>query len=88
MFKGKNYLWTLIQFLFMLVTTIPALLITAYNTINQVLTTPGLPIDKAIGNWLAGLIAIYLVIAALILGWDGLKAFQRFHAEAPAKAKA
>jgi hypothetical protein len=40
-----------------------------------------------IGNWLAGLIAIYLVISALILGWDSLKAFQRLRVEG-AKAKA
>ena len=87
MSNGKNYLWTLIPFLFMYVTTIAALLITAYNTLNQVMTTPDLPIDKVIGNWLAGLIAIYLVISALILGWDSYKAFQRFRTEG-AKAKA
>ena len=87
MSNGKNYMWTLIPFLFMFVTTIAALLMTAYNTINQVMTTPGLPIDKVIGNWLAGLIAIYLVISALILGWDSYKAFQRFRTEG-AKAKA
>ena len=87
MSNGKNYMWTLIPFLFMFVTTIAALLITAYNTINQVMTTPGLPIDKVIGNWLAGLIAIYLVISALILGWDSFKAFQRYRTEG-VKAKA
>ncbi len=80
MSKGKNYLWTLIPFLFMFVTTIAALLITAYNTLKQVFTTPGLAIDLVIGNILAGLIAIYLVIAALILGWDAYKAFQRYRA--------
>ena len=82
MSKGKNYLWTLIPFLFMFVTTIFALLITAYKVIQQVLTTPDLPIDKVVGNWLAGGIAIYLVIAALILGWDAYKAFQRQRLEA------
>ncbi len=82
MSKGKNYLWTLIPFLFMFVTTIVALILTAYNLFKQVLTTANLPIDKVIGNWLAGLIAIYLVIAALILGWDAFKAFQRQRAEA------
>jgi len=88
MSQGKNYLWTLIPFLFMFVTTIFALLITAYNVIRQVLTTPNLTFDKVLGNWLAGLIAIYLVVAALILGWDAFKAFQRQRAEATAKAKA
>ena len=87
MSTGKKYLWTLIPFLFMFVTTIVALLITAYNVFNQVLTTPDLPVDKVIGNWLAGLIAVYLVISALILGWDSYKAFQRFRTEI-VKAKA
>jgi carbon starvation protein len=80
MSKGKNYLWTLIPFLFMFVTTIAALLITAYKVLVQVFTTPGLAIDLFIGNILAGLIAIYLVVAALILGWDAFKAFQRYRA--------
>ena len=87
MSNGRNYMWTLIPFLFMYVTTIVALLITAYNTINQVMTTPDLAIDRVIGNWLAGLIAIYLVISALLLGWDSYKAFQRFRTEG-AKAEA
>lgn len=87
MSKGKQYLWTLIPFVFMFVTTIMALLITAYNVFNQVLTTPDLPADKFIGNLLAGAIAVYLVIAALILGWDSFKAFQRQRLEA-AKVKA
>jgi len=87
MSNGKKYMWTLVPFLFMFVTTIAALLITAYKTLNQVFTTPGLAVDLFIGNILAGLIAIYLVIAALILGWDSYKAFQRFRTEG-AKAEA
>ena len=82
MSKGKNYLWTFIPFIFMFVTTVAALLITAYNVISQVLTTPNLAIDKVIGNWLAGLIAIYLVIAAVILAVDALKAFGKARAKA------
>jgi hypothetical protein len=39
-----------------------------------------MPIDGVIGNVLAGLIALYLVVAALILAWDALKAFQRLRA--------
>ena len=89
MSKGKNYLWTFIPFIFMFATTVVALLITAYNVIKQVLTTPNLPIDKVIGNWLAGLIAIYLVIAAAILAVDALKALTNMRAKAlPASGKA
>ena len=89
MSNGKNYLWTFIPFIFMFVTTVAALLITAYNVINQVLTTPNLPIDKVVGNWLAGLIAIYLVVAAIILAWDALKALTTIRSKAlPASDKA
>jgi len=88
MSKGKNYMWTFIPFIFMFVTTIAALLMTAYNVFKQVLTTPNLPIDKVIGNWLAGLIAIYLVIAAIILAVDAFKAIGRLRAKKPAEAKA
>lgn len=88
MSKGKNYLWTFIPFLFMFVTTIFALLITAYNVFNQVLTTPNLPIDKVIGNWLAGLIAIYLVITSIVLAVDAYKAINKFRAKKAAGAKA
>lgn len=86
MSKGKNYLWTFIPFIFMFVTTVTALCITAYNVIKQVLTTPDLPVDKVIGNWLAGLIAIYLVIAAIVLAVDAIKALLRMRAKEPVKA--
>jgi len=87
MSKGKSYLWTFIPFIFMFITTVAALLITAYNVIKQVMTTPNLPIDKVIGNWLAGLIAIYLVIAAVILAVDAIKALMIMRTKEPAKAK-
>jgi len=85
MSKGKNYLWTFIPFIFMFITTVVALLITAYNVLKQVLTTPDLPVDKVVGNWLAGLIAIYLVIAAIILAVDAVRALLRMRAKEPAK---
>ena len=70
----------------MFVTTIAALIITAYNVFAQIANTPNMPIDGVIGNVIAGVIAIFLVIAALILAWDAMKAFQRFQETAPAKA--
>ncbi|NOZ50797.1 MAG: hypothetical protein GXP37_12245 [Chloroflexi bacterium] len=81
--NGKKYLWTLIPFAFMFVTTIYALLLTAYKVLS---TLSGLPVDKFVGNILAGVIAIYLVAAALILGWDAFKAFRRPGAEAKVEA--
>jgi carbon starvation protein len=88
MSKGRNYLWTLIPFLFMFITTIAALSKTAYTVLNQVITTPNLPTDKVVGNVVAGSIAVFLIVAALILGWDSLKAFQRLRAQAQASVQA
>lgn len=83
MSNGKKYMWTLVPFLFMFVTTIGALGITAYKTLTGL---AGLPADKLIGNVIAGAIAVYLIVAALILSWDSYKAFQRFRAEASPSA--
>jgi len=89
MSKGKKFLWTFLPCIFMFVTTIAALLITAYNVLRQVLTTPNLPVDKIVGNWLAGLIAIYLVIAAIFLAVDAFKAIGQLRAKTlPISSKA
>jgi carbon starvation protein len=74
--KGKNYLWAFVPFIFMFITSIAALLDTAWLVIGANLRG-GLPIDKVVGNWLAGLLAIFLSIAALVLAWDAIKALAR-----------
>jgi carbon starvation protein len=74
--KEKNYLWAFVPFLFMFVTSIAALLNTAWQVIGANLKGT-LPIDKVIGNWIAGCLAIFLSIAALVLAWDAVKALIR-----------
>jgi carbon starvation protein len=74
--KGKNYLWAFVPFIFMFITSIAALLDTAWLVIGSNLRG-GLPIDKVVGNWLAGLLAIFLSIAALVLAWDAIRALAR-----------
>ena len=87
MSKGKAYLWTFIPFLFMFVTTTAALLYKAYEAFFM-----NLPVaktsDVVAANVIIGAIDLVLVVAALFLAWDALKAFQRYRAEmakAPAK---
>jgi carbon starvation protein len=94
MSKGKNYQWTLWPFLFMFVTTIGALLYKAYEAFfinlpkvaalaeKQKLTTG----QVTIANVLIGSVCLVLVVAALLLAYDALKAFQRYRAAAPAGA--
>ena len=92
--KGKNYQWTLWPFLFMFVTTIGALLYKAYESFFLNLPNAAALAEKqkltvgqvASANIIIGVIVLILVVAALVLAYDALKAFQRFKAEAPAKA--
>jgi carbon starvation protein len=82
MSKGKNYWWTFIPFIFMYVTTMGALARTAYVVLNQAITKAGeLPVDKIIGNYIAGLLAIILFLAALYLAYDAFRAIQARLAE-------
>jgi carbon starvation protein len=86
MSKGKAYLWTFIPFIFMFVTTIGALLYKAYEAFFLLLpkATTGETVTAQI---IIGIVALVLIIAAVILAWDSLKAFQRYRTEA-AKAPA
>lgn len=74
--KEKKYLWAFVPFIFMFITSIAALITTAWQVIGANLKGP-LPIDKLIGNWIAGGLAIFLSIAALVLAWDAIKALMR-----------
>jgi len=94
MSKGKNYLWTFIPFIFMFVTTIAALLYKAYESFFIYLPRTADPTKWKIANVteftaayvLIGTVCLILIVTALILAWDALKAFQRSRTEAPAKA--
>ena len=89
MSQGKPYGWTFYPMIFMFITTIAALIVTSYRLFTAVFagTVKG---EAYIGNILMGLVAIFLVIAAIILAVEGLKAFGRYRAVkvvgAPAKA--
>jgi carbon starvation protein len=89
MSQGKSYKWTFYPMIFMFVTTIAALVVTSYRLFTAVFTGT-VKGEAYVGNILMGLVAIFLIIAALILGVEGLKAFGRYktvRAEgAPAKA--
>jgi carbon starvation protein len=89
MSQGKPYGWTFYPMIFMFITTIAALVVTCYRLFTAVFTG-AVKGEKLIGNTLMGLVAIFLVIAAIILAVEGLKAFGRYkvvRAEgAPAKA--
>ncbi len=91
--EGKPSAFVFWPMVFMLITTTVALLVTAYNLLwaNVLLKmTTGKPVDPglAAGNIIMGIIALFLVVAAVILVWDGWKAINGQQAQGPATAAA
>jgi carbon starvation protein len=89
MSEGKSYAWTFYPMIFMFITTVAALIYTSYNLLNKVFSG-AVKGEALVGNTLMGLVGFFLVIAAIMLGAEGLKAFNRYRAlrgqAAPAKA--
>lgn len=78
--QGKAYRWVAYPAVFMYVTTVAALLFTGWVSLRAALT-PGLAPAFVFGNLIAGVIAFALVILAVVLAVDGLRAFQKARAE-------
>jgi carbon starvation protein len=89
MSEGKTYAWTLYPMIFMFITTVAALLYTSFGLLGKVFAG-GVKGEALVGNLLMGVVGFFLVICALILGYEGIMAFNRFRAlkgqAAPAKA--
>ena len=83
MSKGKSYLWTLIPFAFMFITTIAALIYKVVESIDKLLQ-PDLTGQAIAANVIITLVALLLIVAAFILAWDGLRAIQRYRGQAAA----
>jgi len=90
MSEGKPAAYAFYPMIFMFVTTVAALLYTSYGLLSRVFTGAVKGTEALIGNTLMGLIGFFLVIAAIILAVEGVKAFNRYRAvkaqPAPAKA--
>jgi len=90
MSEGKPAAYAFYPMIFMFVTTVAALLYTSFNLLQKVFTGGVKGVEALIGNTLMGFIGFFLVIAAIILGVEGVKAFNRYRAikaqPAPAKA--
>jgi carbon starvation protein len=92
---GKNWLYAGLPAVFMYVTTIASLFVTAYNlyfNVYQVNLAAG-RVVPVVGSGLMVLVALLLVLSALFIGFDGWRAFQRYRqrpapAPRPAPARA
>jgi carbon starvation protein len=79
MSERKSYAWAFYPMIFMFVTTIAALVFTSYNLLFKVFTGT-VKGEALIGNTFMGVVGFFLVIAAIILGIEGFKAFRRYRA--------
>ena len=84
---GKSYGWALWPAVFMYVTTIFALIFTAWTS-YQAMFAPGLKAAFVFGNAIAALMGFALAILSLILAFDALKAFNKVRKGKTLKAAA
>ncbi len=77
--EGRPTAWAFYPMIFMFVTTVAALLYTSYSLLSKVFSG-AVHGEALIGNTLMGAVAVFLVIAALVLAWEGHKAFGRYRA--------
>lgn len=77
MSEGKSAAWTFYPMIFMFITTVAALLYTSYSLLSKVFSG-AVQGEALIGNTLMGVVGFFLVIAALLLGVEGFKAFGRY----------
>lgn len=73
--QKRNPSYALYPMLFMYVTTLAATLITARNLLVTIVPRGG---TAAAGAWSMIVISVLLFITALIIGWDGYQAYQRY----------
>jgi carbon starvation protein len=78
---GRNPAYAGLPMVFMYVTTIAASLVTAYNLFETIATAEGASAIAAGGAWAMIIVALLLVIAALVIAFDGYRAYTRWRAE-------
>ncbi len=84
--ENRNPSYALWPMLFMYVTTLFATVVTARNLYVTIAANPkmsGLPVA---GAWAMIVVAVLLLVASILIGLDGLKAYQRYGAKPAAPA--
>ncbi len=76
--EKRNTAFALYPMLFMYVTTVAATLVTGYNLLVTIALKAGMSSISVIGAWAMIAVAVLLVVAALLIGYDGWKAYQRY----------
>ncbi len=86
--EKRNPTYALLPMIFMYVTTLAATAVTARNLYVTIAANPkmtGLPVA---GAWAMIAVSVLLFVAAILIGWDGYKAYLRYGATPDAKGPA
>ncbi|HEX9013739.1 MAG TPA: carbon starvation CstA family protein, partial [Anaerolineaceae bacterium] len=75
---NRNPAFVLWPTLFMYVTTMASILVTAYNLYVTIVIKAGMTALPVAGAWAMIIISALLFVASLFIGWDGFKAYQRY----------
>ena len=76
--EKRNPAYALWPMLFMYITTLAATLVTARNLYVTIATKPALGVLPVAGAWAMIIVALLLIVAALMIGYDGWQAYQRY----------
>jgi carbon starvation protein len=82
---GRNPLFAAVPMVFMYATTIAATFVTIRNLYETIATKEGAAGISVLGAWAMIVVALLLAAAAVVIAWDGWKAWQRYRG-APARA--
>lgn len=83
--QKRNPAYVLWPMLFMYITTLAATLVTARNLYVTIVPMGG---AEGAGAWAMVLISALLFVAAILIGWDGYQAYQRYSKGTAAKKRA
>jgi len=81
--EKRNPSFALWPMLFMYITTLFATLVTARNLYVTIAINPNLSGLPVAGAWAMIFVSALLIVAAVLIGWDGWQAYQRYAKAAP-----
>jgi carbon starvation protein len=83
--EKRNPSYALYPMLFMYFTTLFATCVTARNLYVTIAANPAMSGLPVAGAWAMIIVAALLLVASLVIGWDGLKAYRKYAAQPIAK---
>jgi carbon starvation protein len=79
--EKRNPTFALVPMIFMYVTTLAATAVTARNLYVTIAANPNMASLPVAGAWAMIVVSVLLFVAAVLIGWDGYKAYLRYHSE-------